>query len=285
MKKRIFAMVVMLLLIAGTSSAHAEWTYPVPLAALQTDYVRLANKESMLEDDYVPGDLVKVKVKKVSSTAIQMRQRVSDALDAMFAAATADGYTLYAKSGYRSYRTQRTMYYNRLERNNGRDDGVVAYPGASDHQTGLGIDVTNKAWSDKTLNAEFGETKEAIWMAENCATYGFIIRYPQGKEDITQIIYEPWHLRFVGEEAARYIMDSGLTLEEFTTEWQQALADFENGGGDTAAALAQEPTELNEPSVPDEPESTDMPSNTQPPEGGSEPKYGADGDLEISFFD
>lgn len=219
-----------------------SWTYPVSLSELQKEYIRLVNKDSLLPSDYIPQDLVKIKVKKTSSSAIQMCQIVSDALDAMFAAASADGETLYAHSGYRSYKTQNTMYNNRLEQHNGVDDGVVAYPGASDHQTGLGIDIISKAWIGKRFNSEFAQTSEAQWMAAHCSEYGFIIRYPEGKEDITKIIYEPWHLRYVGLEAAQYMTSNGLTLEEFTAQWQQAMIDFQGAGGDTNKALDQSQT-------------------------------------------
>lgn len=210
-----------LLLIALFLAGHAIGEEAVNWFTMEEEYIRLVNKENLLEEDYIPKDLVKIKVQKTSSTAIEMRQVASDALDEMFSDAKEEGLTLYAHSGYRSYRTQNTMYYNRLERNKGKDDGAVAYPGSSDHQTGLGIDVINKAWIGKRFNSDFAKTEHAQWMAENCWRYGFIIRYPQGKEDITQIIYEPWHLRYVGVDAAQYMTVKGLTLEEFTPLWQQ----------------------------------------------------------------
>lgn len=243
------ALCLTMLFVWGCASAQeleqgnsVSWTYPVPLGELQKEYIRLANTDNLLPSDYIPKNLVKIKVKKTSSSAIQMCDFVSDALDAMFSAALSDGITLYAHSGYRSYQTQKTMYYNRLEKNNGKDDGVVAFPGSSDHQTGLGIDVISKAWIGKRFNSEFAQTEEAQWMAAHCAEYGFIIRYPEGKEDITKIIYEPWHLRYVGLQAARYMTDSGLTLEEFTAQWQKALSDFQGNGGDTNQALEQSQT-------------------------------------------
>jgi len=120
------------------------------------------------------------------------------------------------------------MYYNRLNKNNGKDDGVVAYPGSSDHQTGLGIDVINKAGIGKKFTEAFGKTKEGKWLAENCWDYGFIIRYQKDKEDITKIIYEPWHLRYVGVQVAQYMHANNLSLEEFTQEWNQAVAEYES---------------------------------------------------------
>ena len=88
---------------------------------------------------------------------------------------------LYLKSAWRSWQTQNTMYYNRLKKNNGKDDGWVIKPGASDHQTGLGCDVVSYAWRSKGMNSQFAKTTEAQWMAAHCAEYGFVIRYPEDK--------------------------------------------------------------------------------------------------------
>ena len=119
------------------------------------------------------------------------------------------------------------MYSNRLKKNNGKDDGVVAYPGSSDHQTGLGIDIINKAGIGKKFTTAFAETKEGKWVAENCWNYGFVIRYQKNKEDITQIMFEPWHLRYVGVQVAQYMHENDLSLEEFTAEWKEAVAEHQ----------------------------------------------------------
>ena len=207
---------------------QSAWTYPIPYDLLMTsDYIVLTNKENLLDETYVPADLVKLTCRKISSDPIQMREVAAQALSDMFDAAKADGITLYAHSGYRSYRTQNTMYYNRLKNNNGKDDGVVSYPGASDHQTGLGIDVINKAGIGKKFTPAFANTKEGQWIAEHCWDYGFIIRYQKDKADITQITYEPWHLRYVGIQIAQYMRDSNLCLEEFTNEWKEAAAAYQ----------------------------------------------------------
>ena len=212
--------------------AQKEWTYPISYELLTTsEYIVLANKQSLLSEDYVPQDLVKdLKCRKISYDPIQMRQAAADALCALFDAAQEEGIYLYAHSGYRSYRTQNTMYYNRLKKNNGKDDGVVAYPGSSDHQTGLGIDVIHKAGIGKKFTEAFGQTKQGKWLAENCWDYGFIIRYQKDKEEITEIIYEPWHLRYVGVQVAQYMRDQNLCLEEFTAEWKEAVARYEAAG-------------------------------------------------------
>ena len=200
----------------------AQWAYPIPYDLLMTsDYIVLTNKENLLSEDYIPPDLVKLTCKKISSDPIQMREVAANALSDMFAAAKEDGIILYAHSGYRSYRTQKTMYSNRLKKNNGKDDGVVAYPGSSDHQTGLGIDIINKAGIGKKFTTAFAETKEGKWVAENCWNYGFVIRYQKNKEDITQIMFEPWHLRYVGVQVAQYMHENDLSLEEFTAEGKE----------------------------------------------------------------
>ena len=141
-------------------------------------------------------------------------------------------YLLYLKSAYRSYQTQKTMYYNRLKRNNGKDDGWVAMPGSSDHQTGLGCDVVPRSWRDKSMNGKMGAEPECIWMAAHCQEFGFILRYPEDKEEITEINYEPWHIRYVGVPAATYIMENGLCLEEYVLELQEAIQAFLDAGGD-----------------------------------------------------
>lgn len=208
--------------------AFANWTYPIPYELLTTsEYIVLANTESLLDEAYVPPDLTNLTCRKISSDAIQMREVAAQALAGMFDAAKEDGITLYAHSGYRSYRTQKTMYYNRLEKNNGKDDGVVAFPGSSDHQTGLGIDVIHKAGIGKRFTSAFADTKEGQWIAENCWEYGFIIRYQKDKEDITKITYEPWHLRYVGVQVAQYMHAKNICLEEFTSEWKEAVAAYE----------------------------------------------------------
>ena len=205
-----------------------EWTYPIPYELLKTsDYIRLSNRENLLEEDYIPEDLVELTCRKVSYDPIEMREVAAQAISDLFDAAKEDGIYLYAHSGYRSYRTQKTMYYNRLERNNGKDDGIVAYPGSSEHQMGLALDVTNKSGIGKKFTREFRNTKEGKWLEENCWDYGFIIRYQPDKEDITKIKYEPWHLRYVGVQVAQYMRDEHLCLEEFTTEWKEAVAEYE----------------------------------------------------------
>ena len=253
MKKMIvwLAAVWLLAIIPALGEEGPAWDYPLAPEVLQDieDYIILTNRSALLSDDYVPEDLVRVTAKKARDAGdCQLRKECSAALNQMFSDAQEAGYTLYVKSAYRSYQTQRTMYNNRLERM-GRDDGLVAYPGSSDHQTGLGVDILNYAWTLKDgMNKDFALTQEAQWMEAHCREYGFILRYMEDKEESTGIKFEPWHFRYVGLEAAAYIMDNHLSLEEFTQEWQGYIADYEASGGDFQALL-RERARVNAPTV------------------------------------
>ncbi|OPJ65391.1 M15 family metallopeptidase [Clostridium chromiireducens] len=131
-------------------------------------------------------------------------------LEELVDAAKRDGVILFGNSGYRSYKSQENTYSNRVKSQGEKlADAYVAKPGFSEHQTGLCIDITNQ---DKNI---IKGTKEANWLAENCYKFGFIIRYPYGKKSITGIEYEPWHIRYVGKNAAKYIHDNEITLEEY----------------------------------------------------------------------
>ena len=225
------------------------WTFPVALEDMKPEYIILANKHYLLPKDYVPDNLVKVPndpkkggIKWAGSasdgklTGWYLEQACCEALCAMNADMRAiDGFkVMYLKSGYRSYSKQNSMYKNRLAKNNGKDDGWVAKAGASDHQTGLGIDVVPSNWKDKGMNDKMMKEKECQWMAEHCHEYGFIIRYPADKNEITEINTEPWHIRYVGIPVANYIYENGLCLEEFVFQLQDAIDDYIARGGDPA---------------------------------------------------
>ena len=243
----------------AVSYGEVSWDFALPLEDIDPEYIRLANKHYLLDSEYVPPDLVKVPSKPASggiSWAVQpkegqlLRQACADALCQMNAAIRAvaeeNGYkALYLKSAYRSYRTQKTMYSNRLKKNNGKDDGWVSMPGASDHQTGLGCDVVPRSWRDKAMNDKMMQEPECQWMAEHCHEFGFVIRYPEDKQEITEINTEPWHLRYVGPAVAAYMYENNLCLEEFTWELQAAIEDFIQRGGDpeVVRAYRQESTD------------------------------------------
>ncbi len=179
----------------------------------------LVNRTYNLSETYIPADLVKLTdVPTVLSNpeVNQLRSVAYDALKELFAAAKEEaGYNLYARSGYRSYATQVSLYSSYVA-NHGRTaaDTFSAKPGQSEHQTGLAMDITCEAMNFQ-LDDTFGETEEGKWVSENAHRFGFIIRYPKGKEDITGYMYEPWHLRYLGVELATDVYESGLTLEEY----------------------------------------------------------------------
>ena len=141
--------------------------------------------------------------------------RAVDALQAFIDAARAEGLSVYLSSSYRSYDEQSYLYNRKVQQYG--DPAVaatiVAPPGTSEHQSGLCADITDMYYASKDRSLE--NTALFKWMYANCQDYGFILRYPDGKQDITGIIYEPWHFRYVGVEVATYIMENDLTLEEF----------------------------------------------------------------------
>ncbi|SFC29240.1 D-alanyl-D-alanine carboxypeptidase family protein [Ruminococcus albus] len=131
------------------------------------------------------------------------------AFNNMQAAAWNDGISLNICSGFRSYSYQSQLYWSYVNRDGQwAADTYSARPGHSEHQTGLAIDINNASTS-------FNGSREAQWIAAHCADYGFILRYPYGKEDKTGFMYESWHVRYVGKDLARKITDSGLCLEEY----------------------------------------------------------------------
>lgn len=189
-----------------------------PVSAEAKAAILLVNKQHPLESDYKPTDLVVPDVKFSFSgedQKKQLRREAAEAIERLFAAAKKDGIELRAVSGYRSYARQKSIFENNA-RTKGEEEAnrTSARPGESEHQTGLAMDVS-AASVNYALEEVFGETVEGIWLAEHAQEYGFIIRYPKEKEDITGYKYEPWHLRYVGEDIAQFVTEQGLTLEEY----------------------------------------------------------------------
>lgn len=157
------------------------------------DGIMIANKTYTLPAGYDPG----------------IKKEAADALAEMQNAAAAEGLSLFVVSGYRSYYSQEAVYAGWVSRDGAEQaDTYSSRAGHSDHQTGYTFDLNS-------LDQSFAYTREGIWLAEHCAEFGFIIRYPEGKELYTGYIYEPWHIRYIGKEKARIITESGLSLEEY----------------------------------------------------------------------
>lgn len=177
-------------------------------------------KENRLPKDFIPKGLVLPDVPRKDDSQTKMTKESAKALENMFSSAKKSGVELGAFSGYRSYATQQSAFQMHVQ-NQGSEEKAMkisAPPGASEHQTGLTMDIVAKknvrGSSSTYLVKAFGKTKEGKWLATNAHKYGFILRYPEGKEKITTYEYEPWHFRYVGKELAKKIKDKGLTMEE-----------------------------------------------------------------------
>ena len=207
---------------ASPQPEETETPTPTPsmLAFDRTDWrLRLVNADNELPADFA--------VQTAEVEGYLFDARAADALQSMLDGGRADGVDLIITSAYRTYDYQQGLFQNKVQRVMA-EQGVsqteaepiaamsVARPGTSEHCLGLAVDIITSSYT--TLDSGFAETDAAKWLYEHCAEYGFILRYPEDKTDVTGIIYEPWHFRYVGVEAAEYIMENGLTLEEFLGE-------------------------------------------------------------------
>ena len=172
-------------------------------------YLILVNKYTKLDENYTPTLVT------MSSTYsygnMQMETVAYEHFKQMVDAAKNDGIKLYNISSYRSYSTQSGLYNNYVN-SSGKTaaDRFSARAGYSEHQTGLATDINTASSAD-----HFENTKEYQWLINNCHKYGFILRYPQGREYITGYKFEPWHYRYVGVDVATYVMENNITFEEY----------------------------------------------------------------------
>lgn len=188
------------------------------LISFPRDLLVVSNKYRSLPSDYSPGNLVVPNIPfpfEEYNEKKLMREDAALAIEKLFESAKANNIDLYGLSGYRSYNRQNVIFTANVE-NKGleRANKFSAKPGESEHQTGLAIDITSPS-VNFYLTQGFGETKEGIWLAQNAHLFGFILRYPKGAEYITGYQYEPWHIRYIGEEAAKEILEKEITLEEY----------------------------------------------------------------------
>ena len=166
---------------------------------------------------YVQGVLIASKKYPLPSTYAEGEDKEARAaFEEMAAEALLSDYELVAFSTYRSFDYQRQLY-ERYVNNDGQEeaDRYSARPGYSEHQTGLAFDIGEKHFEQHFARVSFGETEAGKWLAANAHKYGFILRYPEGKEKITGYMYEPWHFRYVGKELASKIYEANTTLEEY----------------------------------------------------------------------
>ncbi|MDE5909284.1 MAG: M15 family metallopeptidase [Lachnospiraceae bacterium] len=184
----------------------------------------LINKQHPIPEDYT---FTLGPIKTIKGT-MKCDERIIEELLAMMYAASEDGVNLAICSPYRDFAWQEVLFNRKIKAymNKGMSymeaykisSQAVTVPGASEHQIGLAIDIVSDTYV--TLDEGFADTSAGKWLAEHCAEYGFILRYPAGKEYITSIEFEPWHFRYVGKEAATIIMEEELCLEEF---WDKYL--------------------------------------------------------------
>ncbi len=171
----------------------------------------LVNKYYKLPEKYAPNDVVDIPT-TYAFAGNQARKEVFEAFKQMADAARSDGITLIINSGYRTYEYQKNLYDN-YEKANGKEyaDSYAARPDFSEHQSGLALDIVTYGM---TMD-NFENTDTYKWLIKNCTDYGFILRYPKGKEEITGYAYESWHYRYVGKSLAKKIEKSGLTFDEY----------------------------------------------------------------------
>lgn len=186
----------------------------------------LVNKEFALPSDYTPPDLVRPNVQfSFGDQDIEksyMRKEAAAALETLFKGAEEDGLFLFAVSGYRSYDRQEEILAAGAAASSEEEAlKSIAPPGMSEHQSGLAMDISSES-NGFELNQSFEATEEGKWLKDHAHEYGFILRYPKGMEDVTQYIYEPWHFRYIGKEAAAMIHEKGWTLEDYFNEMKPA---------------------------------------------------------------
>ena len=182
-------------------------------ADVSKDTLMLVNKYFKLDNKYEPTDLVDIPITYRYDGEKKIRQEVYDAFLEMWTAAKAEGIYLLVDSGYRSYDKQDKVY-KQYQNQKGTKfaDGIAARPGFSEHQTGLVLDIYSKECYEQS---KFKDSKTYAWLIDNCYKYGFILRYPEGKEKLTGYKYESWHYRYLGKEIAKKVQDSGLTYDEY----------------------------------------------------------------------
>ena len=178
--------------------------------------LKLVNETYVLANTFAPT-VVEVRDKQYFD------ERAADALEKMLSAAEKAGYSVCIRTAYRPFATQAYLFNGKASQIQWGTDmtlmeaetkarKIVAYPGTSEHQLGLCADIMDNA--DTPMKAEDVETMPLlVWLKQHCADYGFVLRYPKDKQEITGW-YEPWHFRYVGEEAAEYMMKEGICLEE-----------------------------------------------------------------------
>ena len=180
------------------------------------DNLILVNKNNALPTGYIPSGLINPNVHSLDKSNIKMTPKAAKALEALFLKAKENNIQLTAISGYRSYAYQNEIFTDKIKKYQSVAvaNQFSARPGQSEHQTGLAMDISSPSVNFK-LTQSLAQTREGKWLKNNAPEFGFIVRYPKGKENITGYHFEPWHIRYIGEDASREISDANITLEEY----------------------------------------------------------------------
>lgn len=185
-----------------------------------SDLLVLINKSNALMHTYEPSDLIvpdiPFKTRGFASCNL-LREEAAKALKILIAEALKDKILLGGVSGYRSYNTQAEIFTEVWQKSPAAEIKFHARPGESEHQSGLAMDIGSPNQSYE-LEQWFADTAEGMWLSEHAPDFGFIIRYPADKEEITGYPYEPWHFRYVGVDSARQITELNLALEEYLSK-------------------------------------------------------------------
>ena len=190
---------------------HEFYTDSKP-ADLSKGMYTLVNKYNHLSSDYVPSDLVQVD-RRFTHNNTKVVSIANDNFVKLAEAGEEAGVHFLATTCYRDYNFQSILYNNYVKNDGVKNaDTYSARPGSSEHQLGYSLDLTNTSYVDFD---NFVYTEEYKWLKDNAHKYGFILRYPEGKEYITGYIFEPWHIRYVGEDIATYIYENDITYEEY----------------------------------------------------------------------
>lgn len=216
--------------MSNIEPTRTPWTPATEMDLDPASITVYVNKEYCLPKDYVPENLVVPNITfdiTGNNERKFMRKEAADAIEKLFAAALEDGITLYGISGYRSYERQKEIFLNNIVHKGKKHTlKYSAVPGTSEHQTGLAMDVSSKSVRYKLITS-FATCKEGLWLADNAHKFGFIVRYPKDSYETTGYAYEPWHIRYVGEDLANYLYTNNMTLDEYYKYEPSEGFDFE----------------------------------------------------------
>ncbi len=209
--KKAYYIIIGILILLFFNKDEEGFYKNIKLIENPDDVLVLVNKNNQLLSSYIPKNLESISLKYANKDKY-LKKEAKIAFEKLSEDASKLGYRIVAVSAYRDYNYQNELF-NYYVKEKGLNYALEcsAKPGHSEHQTGLALDVegSNKDYDN------FENSKEFIWMKDNAHKYGFILRYPKGKENITGFKYEPWHYRYVGNDIAKYIYENNLTLEEY----------------------------------------------------------------------